>query len=120
MPDSVALYHHPDFLEYDFGPQHPLRPERLTAGLDLLASSSIYNPSLDTPEVMPATRDELERAHDPAYIDAVIGAGTGDAPPHVYAHFGFQSADNPPFPCMHEASALVTGGTVLAARRIME
>lgn len=119
MSDPVALFHHTDFLDYDFGPQHPLRPERLTAGLQLLASAGIYDPEQDTPETLPATRPELELVHDPHYIDAVISAGGGDAPAAMYAPFGMHSGDNPPFLGMHEASAMVTGGTVTAAREIM-
>ncbi len=29
------------FMSYDFGPQHPLRPERLTYGLDLLKEARL-------------------------------------------------------------------------------
>ena len=119
MSDQAILIYHPDFLEYNFGPQHPLRPERLTTGLDLLSASGIYRSDVDTPPVSPATRSDLELVHGARYIDAVIGAGNGDAPPVVYAEFGLHSHDNPPFPCMHEASALVTGGTLMAARAIM-
>lgn len=119
MSDSVALFHHSSFLDYDFGPGHPLRPERLIAGLDLLETAGIYDPSQDTPKIVAASRTELELAHDASYIDAVIGAGSGDAPSHAYAEYGLHSTDNPPFPCMHEAAAMVTGGTVAAARGIM-
>jgi acetoin utilization protein AcuC len=119
MPDSAILVDHPNFADYDFGPAHPLRPERLTAGIGLLEAYGIFDRTVDTSFVAPASRAELLLVHDEAYIDAVIGAGTGDAPPVVYAHHGLHSRDNPPFPCMHEASALVTGGTLGAARSIM-
>jgi acetoin utilization protein AcuC len=119
MPDRAILVNHPDFLDYDFGPAHPLRPERLTAGIGLLEACGMYDASVDTPPVVAASPDELSLVHDEAYIDAVIGAGSGDAPPVVYAHYGLDSHDNPPFPCMHEASAMVAGGTLGAARAIM-
>jgi acetoin utilization protein AcuC len=119
MSHPVALFHHPNFLDYDFGPSHPLRPERLSAGLDLLEAVGIYFPSADTPTIGPASRTEIELVHDAAYIDAVIGAGSGDAPSQIYAEYGLHSTDNPPFPSMHEAAAMVTGGTVAAAREIM-
>jgi acetoin utilization protein AcuC len=119
MTDRSILIHHPDFAEYDFGPGHPLRPERLQTGLGLLQACGVYDPLTDSPAVVPATRTELALVHDDVFIDAVIGAGSGDAPPAVYAHFGLHSRDNPPFPCMHEASAFVTGGSVGAARAIM-
>ncbi len=119
MKHDAILLHHPDFLNYDFGPYHPLRPERLTAGLDLFQSLGFYDPDRDGPTILPATRDDLELVHDPLYIDAVIAAGSSSSPPSGYAQFGLDGADNPPFPSMHEASAMVTGGTIEAVRHVM-
>jgi acetoin utilization protein AcuC len=119
LSDRSILINHPDFAAYNFGPEHPLRPERLLAGLGLLQAANLYSPERDTPSVTAATRAELELVHTPSYIDAVTNAGLGESSAAVDARFGLHSLDNPPFPAMHEASALVTGGTVLGARAIM-
>src|SRR6202034_4384697 len=102
---------------YDFGPGHPLAPVRveltiaLARELGVLALPSV---SVATP-VVPAEMAELELVHDRAYIDAVLAAGRdgwGDG------RFGLGTPDNPVFAGMHEASALVAGATLAAARAV--
>ena len=58
---------------------------------------------------------ELELVHDAAYIEAVRRAGHdgwGDG------RYGLGTPDNPVFDGMHEASALVAGATLAAARAV--
>src|SRR5580700_1526323 len=72
-------------------------------------------PSVSVVEPAPANREELELVHDPAYIDAVRQAGrdgTGNL------RYGLGTPDNPVFAGMHEASALVAGATLAAARAV--
>jgi len=117
---AAAIAYDPGFLAYDFGPQHPLRPERITAGLDLLRTAGLWSPSRETLSPQPAGRAELDLVHDSEYIDAVVAAGDGYLPLQEIAHFGFSTGDNPAFPGMHTAAALVTSGTVKAIRAVME
>jgi acetoin utilization protein AcuC len=68
--------------------------------------------SVSPPE--PATDEQLAYVHDPGYIAAVKEAGsTGGIPPA--GQYGLGTADDPIFPAMHEASALVAGATLAAA-----
>jgi acetoin utilization protein AcuC len=67
-----------------------------------------------TPAV-PAGQDELELVHDAAYIDAVRAAGLDGLP---NGRYGLGTTDNPVFAGMHEASALVAGATLAAARAV--
>jgi len=66
-----------------------------------------------TPE--PAGLAELTLVHDPDYIEAVRQAGQDGRPNPRY---GLGTTDDPVFPHMHEASALVTGATVAAAQAL--
>jgi acetoin utilization protein AcuC len=64
---------------------------------------------------VPATDAELELVHDPDYIEAVRQAGRWlSAAPQ----YGLGTSDDPVFSGMHEASALVTGATLAAARAV--
>lgn len=119
MADAVALIHDERFLAYDFGPYHPLRPERLTASIELLREIDLYDPERDTPVFPAVGRRELLLAHDAAYLDAVAAASADPTHGAITPEFGFAGADNPPFAGMHEVSALIAGGTVWAARCIM-
>jgi acetoin utilization protein AcuC len=97
---------------YDFGPGHPLAPVRVELTFALATAFGVLGrDGVDVVAPAPATVDELELIHDPAYIDAVKA---GRANPF----FGLGTPDNPVFPAMHEASALVGGATLAAARAV--
>ena len=70
----------------------------------------------------PATQGELELVHDAAYIEAVRRAGEraarGQALDPRSVLFGLGTTDDPVFPAMHEASSLVAGATLAAARAV--
>src|ERR1700727_2808308 len=94
---------------YDFGPGHPLAPVRVELTMALARSMGVLDAagvSLAAPE--PATQEQLELVHDPEYIDAVRRAAANPL-------FGLGTPDDPVFPGMHEASALVAGATLAAA-----
>ena len=55
--------------------------------------------------------------HAPSYLDAVKEAGSTGRPDPLH---GLGTMDNPVFADMHEASALVAGGTLAAARAVLE
>src|SRR5262252_10314190 len=72
-------------------------------------------PSVTMVSPSPATDAELETVHDEDYVAAVRKAGRTLEPD---LRFGLGSSDNPVFEGMHEASALVAGATLPAARAI--
>jgi acetoin utilization protein AcuC len=108
------------FREYDFGPQHPLRPERFAHGLDLLRESDLWRPDSETLQPLTASRQELELVHSPEYVNAVDWLGDGGpTDPGLAQVHGLGLGDNPAFGGMHDVSALIAGGTLTAARSIM-
>jgi len=101
-------------LGYDLG-DHPLDPVRLELTIALARDLGV----LDRPAVTirePKIVDDaiLQRVHDAGYIDAVRSAP--DRP--GFTGFGLNTPDDPVFPRMHEASALVAGATVAAAEAV--
>jgi acetoin utilization protein AcuC len=103
-------------IQYDFGPGHPLAPVRVELTMALARSFGIFDyPSVTVTAPRPATDSELELVHDAGYIDAVRRAGqTGRAD----VSHGLGTPDDPVFAGMHEASALVAGATLAAARAV--
>lgn len=98
--------------DYDFGPSHPLTPRRFGPGIDLMRETGAAR--FLEPRV--ATDEELVRLHSPDYVGAVRRfAEHPDAPPD----HGIGPGDCPSFYGMHEASALVAGGSIDAMRLIM-
>ncbi len=101
---------------YDFGPGHPLAPVRVELTIALARAFGVLDdPAVTVTAPPPATDEELELVHDPGYIDAVRRAGQTGRPD---VRHGLGTPDDPVFPRMHEASALVAGATLTAARAV--
>jgi acetoin utilization protein AcuC len=113
---SLTLVWDEALTKYDFGPGHPLAPVRVELTIALAREFGV----LGRPEVTlltPASAQmtELELVHDADYIDAVRQAGLDG---RGNGRYGLGTPDNPVFAGMHEASALVAGATLAAARAI--
>lgn len=123
--DGVVVWS-PDYLNYRWSADHPMNPTRLdltmslATGLGLIEGAEVVAPE-------PATDADLLRIHTPGLIAAVKEAGSAGPPAQRLtdaradsdvAPHGLGSEDNPIFPRMHEASAILAGGTLAAAREI--
>jgi acetoin utilization protein AcuC len=101
-------------LGYNLG-DHPLDPVRLELTIALARELGVLSRDGVTVEKpTPATDAEIRTVHTAEYVDAVKEASTK----RNYTGYGFGSADNPVFPRMHEASALVCGATKRAAEAV--
>jgi len=117
MHDKVALVYTDQYGKYDFGPNHPLRPLRLKLTYDLMEKLNLLSHRrLEIKEPIVATQEQIERAHDPKYVEVVkkLSANPEDRiiQPYLY---GLGPGDNPIFRGMYEASALVCGASIVAA-----
>jgi acetoin utilization deacetylase AcuC-like enzyme len=125
-------------LAYDFGPEHPMKPQRLIALMDLLKTSELWKPD-DKQCQLPiraATIEELKLIHSEVYITAVqllsvpeeidesrneIDTETRQIIMRELAEqYGFGEGDTPAIPGMHDVSSLITGGTLVALSAVME
>jgi acetoin utilization protein AcuC len=117
MSESVLVLWSDDLLQYDMGVTHPMAPGRLEFTMALARDLEVVaRPGVTVKAPNPAPDDVLQLVHDSAYVAAVRAAVELHAAP--LAEFGLGSQDNPVFDRMHEASALVAGGTVDAARAV--
>jgi acetoin utilization protein AcuC len=113
---SLTLVWDERLIGYDFGPGHPLAPVRVELTMALAREFGLLElPSVALEAPVPAGDDELELVHDAAYIEAVRQAGHDGKP---NGRYGLGTPDNPVFDDMHEASALVAGATLTAARAV--
>ncbi|MDP9296201.1 MAG: acetoin utilization protein AcuC, partial [Actinomycetota bacterium] len=119
MSGDVALVVCREAGIYDHGPQHPLRPDRVLLTWDLIEALSLQTaPGVGVTGCEPATDEEIGLVHTERYIDATKRAGAGER--GDWWEFGFGPGDNPLFPRMHDAGALVAGATLAGARAIQE
>ncbi len=99
-------------LGYDLGSWHPLNPVRLDLTIRLARSLGVLD-GVQPLAPVPATDAELHTVHSDDYVAAVKRASRG------YVGHGLGTPDNPVFHRMHEASALVAGGSLMAAEEIL-
>jgi acetoin utilization protein AcuC len=112
---AAALIYDDRLLEYDFGPAHPLRPQRLRMTYELLAAYGAIEEPVPPRE---ARAEEILAAHSPDYVDAVARIGAGERLPHA-AVYGFGPGDNPPFPGIFDAALLYCGAALTAAEMVL-
>lgn len=90
------------YLSYVLGRSHPTRPVRALNTLRLVQATGVPHRVV---EPRMATGDELAIVHDPAYIEGIRAGYDGE-------WSGYR-------PQLHGAAALIAGGTLDAARRII-
>jgi acetoin utilization protein AcuC len=104
-------------IDYDFGPGHPLNPVRVDLTIRLARELGILGADGVHVEAPAAADDDVLRTvHTAGYLDAVKAASAD--PDTIDLAHGLGTTDDPCFAGMHEASALVAGGTVAAARAV--
>jgi acetoin utilization protein AcuC len=114
MAGSLAVVWDDALTQYDFGPGHPMAPVRVALTMSLARQLGVLSaPAVALLSPSPATDGELATVHDEDYIDAVRQVGRSLRP---NVRFGLGTPDDPVFEGMHEASALVAGATLGAAR----
>jgi acetoin utilization deacetylase AcuC-like enzyme len=119
---DARFVYRPEYLGYDFGPRHPLRPERIRTSLQLMQSLGIAPSAEQQLEVPTANIDELELVHDSSYVDAVQRFDLFGDDPAFGAEalpWGLGPGDTPVFSGMHAVSALIAGGTLNALRGVL-
>jgi acetoin utilization protein AcuC len=108
----IYLYYSDKFQAYNFGPEHPFNPARLMLAYKLMEEEGLMDGLACRVEPMPASLEDLERVHTLEYIASV----QAEEPDLAY---GLGSDDTPVFPGIYEASRLLAGGSIDAARRVI-
>jgi acetoin utilization protein AcuC len=114
MSDAVRVVWDDALTSYDFGPRHPLAPVRVELTMALARELGVLN-AVELVGCLPAGDDEIALVHERHYIEAVKQVSkTGRADLNA----GLGTPDNPAFAGVHEASALIVGATLTAARAV--
>lgn len=104
---------------YNFGPGHPMAPERMDLTARLAGSLGLFGLDhvvVEAPEV--ADDAALESVHSADFVAAVRRVSANPAEPDEARGLGTE--DDPAFAGMHEAAARLAGGSLLSASRILD
>ncbi|WP_457963475.1 acetoin utilization protein AcuC [Arthrobacter sp. D1-29] len=105
--------------DYNFGPGHPMAPERMDLTARLARSLGLLDldhVSIAAPEI--ASDAELETVHSSDFVAAVHRVS--EDPYFADEARGLGTEDDPAFAGMHEAAARLAGGSLLAASAILD
>jgi acetoin utilization protein AcuC len=102
------------YLDYDYGPTHPLRIIRLKLTYDLIKAYGLLDlPSVQFIPTIKAEEKELAVFHSEEYLSLLRQVNEGFALGDAYA-YGLGPGDNPIFPGLFNLSLLVVGATLQA------
>ena len=107
----IYLYYSDRFQNYNFGPEHPFNPARLMLTFKLMEESGLLDDATCRIEPSLASEADLLHVHTLDYLEAVKSEEPDLA-------FGLGSNDTPVFPGICNASRLLAGGSIDAARRM--
>ncbi len=111
---KTALIYTDAYMDYDYGPMHPLKVIRLKLTYELIKAYGLLNlPSVQCIPTIPAREEDLTLFHTKDYIAILKMASEGHLGREAYA-YGLGPGDNPIFPGLFHWSLLVTGATLQA------
>ena len=100
-----------DMAWFDFGPDHPFKPERASKTYDLCTRYGVMNhPWMTILEPEPIEQDLLTLFHDPVYLSLLEEASRGNVRIEMLER-GLGNTDNPILPGIYEWSLRAAGGT---------
>jgi acetoin utilization protein AcuC len=116
---SIFVYSH-EMAWFDFGPDHPYKPERANKTYDLCTRYGVLKQAwMRTLEPEPIAESLLMLFHEADYIRLLQKASAGEVHLEMLA-CGLGSADNPILPGIYEWALRAAGGTHKAMNSIMD
>ena len=114
------FYYSSELARYDFGPDHPFKPERAQKTLELCYRYGVLDREHMTVKKPPALKHEkLLLAHSEEYLDVLRRVGKGEIFQEMFK-FGIGSEDNPPLRGIYEWSRKCAGATWEGMTKIMD
>ncbi|MFZ5625725.1 MAG: acetoin utilization protein AcuC [Bacillota bacterium] len=117
MGGRSLLIHSRHFQRYQLSDEHPFNPLRLELTETLIKAMGLWPEK--ALEARGATFEELVLFHSPAYVNAVFSLGEKGECSLGPEAWGLGTEDNPVFPRMGQAAALLVGASIQGAELIL-
>ena len=109
---KTAFVYTDAYLDYDYGPTHPLKIIRLQLAYELIKAYGLLDlPFVQSVITRKAEEEDLALFHSREYLSILKQANDGHLQGGAYP-FGLGPGDNPIFPGLYNWSLLVTGATL--------
>ncbi len=123
MKPKTAFIYSDTYLLYNLRDDHPLQQKRLKMVYELLQAYGVldtHGGAVEWHQPTPCTEEALLEVHTPDFVEAVARAGSDVPQAAAYLRrYGISSGDTPAFAGMFDAARLYCGGTVDAARLVL-
>lgn len=117
---KTALVYSDQYERFDYGPEHPLRMERLGLTWRLMEASGLTAlPHAKLLASEPADEAAIAKFHAREYIEVLKAVSRGLHVPAAY-RYGLGPGDNPIFPGLWDVACLIAGGSLLAAKVVAD
>jgi acetoin utilization protein AcuC len=114
----TAFVYSPGYGQYDYGPDHPMEPQRAAETVALCERYDLLDkPWMDVLRPEPADEETMALFHGRDYLSALKEANDGIFREELL-EFGLGTMDCPVFPGVYDYSALVAGGTLLGTHLV--
>ncbi len=114
------FFYSDDMGRFDFGPNHPFKPERATKTYDLCIRYGVMNyPWMNIIRPLAIDEDRLTLYHDPIYLDLLRDASQGKVSLDMLAR-GLGTEDTPILKGIYEWSLRAAGASLEAMRRLVK
>lgn len=121
MADQKAFIYTQKYFDYDYGPYHPLRMERLKLAYHLIQAYGLLNlPDVIQVETVPAEMSDVCRFHRGEYVETLRQCSRGEYDPETVTTFGLGPGENPAFRGVWEWSLLTVGASLMCARLLAD
>lgn len=117
---KLAFVFTDEYFQFNYGPTHPLKIDRLKVTHDLMKIYGLLDhDALMLTKPLKATEEGIITYHSPDYVKVLKEANEGKWSPS-FSLYGLGWGDNPVFKGLWEWSLLVCGGALLGAKIICD
>lgn len=120
LPARTALIYSNDFDRFSYGDDHPFKIQRFLLAFELMRAYSLMElPNVSILDCPRAAEEALLTFHSPDYLDRLREFSESDEPRADF-RYGLGDLDNPVFRGLYDWACLGAGGTIEAARLVVE
>ena len=120
MERRAAYVYCPEIEQFNYGPEHPMKPKKIAMTHDILAQSEVLN-HFDLYKGYIPSSEEIQNFHSKEYVEFMRDYFQKREESQRDERFGIgYSSDTPAFPGFFDFSRLTCGASMLSAELLVQ